>query len=309
MDIYSKSGGTPTRLNTDDFCRRAEFLSRSWERNILNSTAALYRAIEIGLESDVEDPGQAAGDALMGFAVDRGLDTPQFDLLGHAEHLAAIADFVTYLLRTGEPWQRPADKNEWVSSAYLNGSRLRRVVLVDRWSDERALAEEHDWRTIGECATYDLPMDLFVIILGQQRDGRRHGPISKGFLHSVNDDLRFRKRDGEDFGPTWVRTFREESNIGREEWLEAMTHDGVLTESLIVHPVELPPYASEIRAVLEAKTSRIQDTHELPEAQLSMCDNALRPCQFRNCCPYFTLPSEDKGFLKLPPSPIQPIHS
>lgn len=290
---------TANLLIADDSCRRREFLERSWERSVMNPMNALYRSIGDGLESEADDPGQYAGDTLMGLAVSRGLDTSQSDLLGHAEHLAAIADMVTWLLRTGDQWECPADKDGWVSSAYLNasGSRLRRVVLVDRWSEERAVAEEHSWRTLGETAVYRMPMDLIIVALGQNRDGRRHGPISKGYLHPQNHNLRFLKRDGEPFGPSWERVFREESNIGREEWLEEMTEDGVLAECVLTHEVPVPEYAAEIREIIKRKLERIEQTKELPEPQFSQCDDPISPCQFSSCCPHFRQPTERGGFL------------
>ena len=258
---------------------------------------ALYRAIEIGLESEEDDPGVAAGDALMGFAVDRGFDTSETDLLGHAEHLASIADFVVWLLRTGGPWERPADKGEWISSAFLNGHRLKRVVLMDRWTEERAIAEEHSWRVMGECAIYEMPMDLIVIQLGASRDGRRHGPISKCYRHPVSNEIRFRRRDGEPFGPTWDRVYRESSNVSREDWLEAMTEDGITAETITIHSVDVPPNSEEIRELVQAQMVRIRQTPAIPLPQLANCFDPISPCQFRSCCPYFRLPSPELGYI------------
>jgi hypothetical protein len=302
---------TASRLVADDHCHRLEFLSRSWERHTLNPMAALYRSIEAGLESDSDDPGQVAGDTLMGLAVDRGLETPQSDLLGFAEHHAAIADFVVYLLREGPPWEHPEDKDRWVSGAYLNdsGSRLRRVVLVDRWSNEKAIAEEKSWRSMGECALYGVPMDLIVINLGQNREGRRHGPISKGVLHPQNHNLRFMRRDGDAFGPNWERVFRESSNIGREEWLESMTIDGVMEEVITFHEVSIPSNINAIHKIIDRKISNLAKVDVLPDPQFAQCFSPLGNCEFSQCCPYFQLPSAETGHIRKQPVPLLQIRS
>ncbi len=291
-------------LSTDDRCQRAAVLSQQWELHVANPQRALYQAIEAGLQSDSDDPGQVAGDELMDIAVRRGFDTDQTDLLGHATHLAAIADMVTWLLRPAAVWQRPADvqvgKSVWTSSAFLHGNNgLRRVILVDHWSAERALAESLDWRTAGESAIYGLPMTQYVIVLGPQRDGRRHGPFSKGYVHPVNGDLRLRKRDGESFGPTWGRVFRENAGFSREEWLEVLVQDGVLTDTILTIDVPVPDHAAAIRELAEKKLRRIQCCTELPEPQLSQCFNVLSPCQFKTCCPFWRLPTSGNGFRLL----------
>ena len=56
-------------LEGADRCARIPYLSRSWQRNTLTPMGALYRSIEAGLESPDPDPGQCAGDTLMGLAV------------------------------------------------------------------------------------------------------------------------------------------------------------------------------------------------------------------------------------------------
>jgi hypothetical protein len=290
-------------LGDDDRCRRLPILGQSWEKRLLNPLAALYRAIEAGLVSTEDDAGQVAGDALLGMAVERGFDVPYTELLRHAEHLAALADIVTWIIRPDKPWERPpairVGDFPWVPSSFVSGHRLRRLVLVDRWTDERAIAESHDWRSL-EGALYGLPMDLLVVVIGQNREGRRHGPLTRAWLHSVNQKVRFRKRDGSGFDDSWEPIFREHFRGEREEWLESMTEDGVLADTVLVHEVPVPEHAQQIRDLAARKLERIAATKELPEAQLSACDDPIAPCAFRSCCPYWRLPSEDLGFLRLP---------
>jgi hypothetical protein len=292
-------------LEGADRCARIPYLSRSWQRNTMSPMGALYRSIEAGLESSDPDPGQCAGDTLMGLAVDRGLETPQSDLFGLAQHLAAIADLVTWILRPEGPWERPENVKVgsavWESSAFLNGSgtRLRRILLVDHWNEARELAESHSWRAFGECAAYGMPMDQTVIVLGANRSGRRHGAFSKAWQHPVSKQIRFRKRDGSGFDGNWSPIYREDWEGSREGWLDAMTGDGVLEDSVLTTVVEIPVEVAQVRLIAQAKLAAIRETATLPYPSLSQCDSPLGPCQFREACWTFQPPSEQLGFVRV----------
>jgi hypothetical protein len=230
------------------------------------------------------------------------LDSNQTDILGEAEHLAGIASFVTWVLRTGPAWKRPEpmklpNGTIWTPGAFLDPSEthLRRIVLCSRWDAYRIIEEEHNWRTL-ESAVYGVPMYLVVIVLGQQRDGRRHGPLCKGWTHPVSKQLRFRKRDGGGFDANWTPIFREQSRFSRDEWLDALVEDGLLPETVLIHPVDVPQRADENISIAESKLVRIQ-TEGLPEPQLSMCFDRLRLCPFRSCCPRGVEPSKETGFV------------
>lgn len=291
-------------LNTDDRCRRAAFLSSLWKPQLIHPTDALHIAVESGLEYDGEkDPWEVAHESLMQIAVDRGIDSNQEDLLGQAEHLASIAEFVTYLLRTGRPFKRPEpitlpNGTSWIPSSFLDPSEryLRRVVLVSRWDAYRMTEEEHSWRTL-EAAIYGVPMDLLVVVLGQERNGKRHGALTKGWQHPVAKNLRFRKRDGTGFDANWEPIFREQSNFSRQDWLDALVEDGLLPEVVLIHPATLP--AIDISALAEAKLERIHATMYPSEPQLSSCFDRVHPCPFRSACPRGLEPSEQLGFLRI----------
>ena len=294
------------RLEMFDRCARAPFLARTWERRIMHPTAVLYRAIEDGLTyTGDEDCGTHAGDSVMTLAVNRGLDTPQSDLFGLANHLAALADFITWLLRpSGAPWSRPADvkvgQEPWESSVFLNeaGTRLKRVVLVDHWSDERELSEAHSWRSTGECAAYGMPMDQTILLIGSNRSGRRHGPFSKAWAHPVSKKIRMRKRDGKGFDGAWIPTFREDWDGSREGWLDAMTEDGVLEDAVFHVEVPIHDESKKIVRLAEKRLVEIKATERVPDPQPSQCDNPLSPCQFRSACWSFQPPSIQSGFIR-----------
>jgi hypothetical protein len=176
-------------------------------------------------------------------------------------------------------------------------------MVVDRWPELGDPAILNSWDVQGECAAYGIEMDLLIAVIGQRREERWHSPWTRGVLHPVNQVLRFQKRDGEPFGSTWERIWREHFKGDRQDWLDALTEDGLLPEILLVHQVPVPEHAPEIRELAQKKLQRIQNTVELPEPQLSQCFSPIHPCQFKSCCPYWRLPSEKSGFLRLPPEP------
>lgn len=292
------------RLNSADRCARLPYLMERWRPPSIRPVEALYEAIERGLtDSSDSDPADVASEALMELATSRGIDSAQVDVLGEAEHLASLASFVTYLIRTAGPWKRPekirlSNGLLWTPSAFLDPteSHLRRVVLVGRWDAYRQVEEEHSWRTL-EGAIYGVPMDLVVIILGQERNGRRTGPLSRGWTHPVSKQLRFRKRDGTGFDGAWESVFRERSSFTKEEWLDALVEDGLLPECVLIHQVENIGQGIDIRQIAEAKLTRIQETRTPPDPQLSVCFERFRLCPFRSCCPRGLEPSPEMGFV------------
>jgi hypothetical protein len=295
---------TPQLLNADDRCRRLPYLAERWQPPAIHPTEALYEAIEAGLTSPAEKPWDTAEQALYDLATTRGLDSAQSDLLGEAEHLAALASFIAYLLRPDGPWKRPEaislpDGSLWHPASFLNPSEthLRRLVLCSRWDAYRQVEAEHDWRTL-EGSIYAVPMDLVIIVLGQQRDGRRHGPLSKGWTHPVSKQLRFRRRDGTGFDGNWQQVWREKSDFSKEAWLDALVEDGLLPETVLIHTVQ-PEQVNERVALAASKLSRIAASVDPPEPQLSRCFNRISPCPFRAACPRGEEPSESLGFLPL----------
>ena len=294
-----------TFLEMHDRCARMPFLSQSWERRLLSPMAALYQAIEAGLSYDGhEDAGQFSGDTLMGLAVDRGLDTTQADLFGLANHLSAMADLITWLMTKDGPWHRPENtkvgKEPWESSVFLNeaGTRLKRIVLVDHWSDEREISESHSWRSVGECAAYGMPMDQTILLIGSNRSGRRHGPFSKAWTHPVSKQLRMRKRNGTGFDGSWSPVFREEWEGSRDGWLDTMTDDGILEDAIFHVEVDVHPESKKIVKLAEKKLAQIRETMECPPPSPSQCDG-ISPCPYRSACWSFQTPSIQLGYLRI----------
>lgn len=303
---------SPQLLSSDDLCHRLAFLEQRWQPPAIRPVEALHDAVEAGLQDTSDaDPAEVASEHFMEAATVRGLDSNQADILAQAENLAGLAHFITWILRTGKAWKRPEpitlpNGTPWNPAAFLDPTetRLRRIVLCNRWDAYRQVEEEHSWRTL-EAAIYGVPMDLIVIVLGQDRDGRRHGPLSKGWTHPVSKTLRFRKRDGGGFDASWQPVFREQEKFTREQWLDALAEDGLLAECVLIHQVQNSGLGIDVPHLAEAKLSRIAQTRTPLEPQLSRCFDRFRPCPFRSCCPNGVEPTEKLGFIRVAPAPLR----
>jgi hypothetical protein len=292
---------------------RAAFYALRWQRHKLHPTEALRMAVHAGLtDPEDQDHGQLAGDTIMQLAADRGLDV-EGSPFESAMHHAALADLIVTVLRdTGPSWGHPVDVDihgaKWQSGAYVepSGVRLRRVLLLNRWSFDRKNEETHSWRSLGEVCAYRLPMTMTVVLLGQSRDGKHHGPWSKGFLHPIARTLRIRKRSGQSFNGYKTAWREEMGNISRDKWLDTMKADGVMPDILFDVNVEVPfkETVSKIRQLAATKLRRIQKMEALPELNPSACWG-ITPCMFLQACWSFQEPSERLGFTPL--TQIRPL--
>ena len=295
---------TTELIRADDHCRRQVYYLQRWQVPALTPKEILRQSIEHGLQSNAEDAGEAASAEAYRLATERGIDTAETDLLGLAEHIAALADFLAWILRPQTaPWKRPEairlpEGSLWTSGAFLSATErsLRHLALVDRWDAWTQTAVENGWPVMGECSAYGVGMDVIAVELGAQRKGRWTNPFTAGWRHPVAKTLRFQKRDGEAFGSTWDRVWRERDNASREDWLDAMSDDGVLAEVIHVLSVEPPQRASENIFIAESKLTRIQSAAEPPEPQFSQCFQRVRPCPFRAACPRGREPEAEVGF-------------
>lgn len=306
------------KLLTDfECCPLKGFWSRDWQRRRMSHTEFLYDAIRVGLtEVEREDFGVCAGEHVMNLAVTPGLETPSSHHIHDSIcHLAALADTLTCAIRRPEApaWQIPSPatlgEHLWHPSAYLDpsGSKLRRVVLVTSWSDDRHFSECRSWYGLGEVCAYRLPMTMAVCVLGAHRDGKRHGPFSRGFQHPVNHQLRFRKKSrssSEIFSDRWGAIWREDHNeISNHQWLQSMISDDILRD--VCFTVEIPvPEVAVVKRIREMAGRKMAAVHSIPEQpppSLSVCDRP--PCQFKPCCwsSQSYSPDEDGAFVSIHP--------
>lgn len=244
----------------------------------------------------------------MTLCAERGLDIAGSGIYAVAMHFAALSDVIVTVLRArmpnlGRPEDRTTKSLTWASNCFVepSGVRLRRIVIVDRWNEERKLAESHSWRSLGEMAAYELPMSLTVVLVGQRREGKHHSPWSKGWLHPRSHNLRIRKRSGEGFDGRWIPCWREEQDeLSRDLWIDTMRSDGVLGDVLFDVDLEqpCPELASKIRHLAANKLQAIREATVTPPPNISVCDWPT-PCQFRECCWSFTEPSERNAFVTI----------
>lgn len=270
------------------------------------------RASLVAQESQERTLGDLAGDTVMQLASDRGLDTDLHDLYAPVVHHACLADIMVSCIRKSgdKPWLIPEPVQNWTSACLLSpdGDYLRRLVLVSHWTDERAESEKRSWFTAGEIAAYNLPMQMIVLVIGQQRNGKRISPWVSGFQHPQNRQLRFRKKErttSEVFNDRWIKIYREDHDeIKRETWLAAMLKDDVLRE--VCFRIDLPVLPelqrNKLRDMAEKKLQRIYSLKATPEPNLSSCEWPVA-CVFKKCCwsnPERE-PSEKNGFIFLGP--------
>lgn len=301
----------PELLTSLETCPRQAQWSRKWQSEKLHPTEIVYRAMWVALTStERNDRGELAGETVVSLCADRGLDTQHYDVYGIGMHHAALADIlVSYLTQESNTvWYIPPEVNFWQSRCFLVDDRLRRVILVDHWSDDRLAAECHSWYSLGEMASYELPMDLQVLVLGASRNGRRYSPWTRGLLHPKNRQLRFAKRPKtkrklQPFEDSWQAVWREEHDqISRDEWLCAMEKDSVMQDLSIVHRLELPSAErlQRVRADMRSLGEWLDELAEIPEKRYGVCDWPKR-CQFNRCCwgPTEILPSQRNGYVPI----------
>ena len=291
-----------------DTCGRKTRWNDSWESIRLRPTEMLYRALKVALASDREDAGECAGEEVMTLAAARGIDSKHHNLYDIGLHHASLADILaTHLRPEGSPvWLIPAEKDGWRSGCYLapDGSHLRRVILVRDWDDDRLLSECRSWRTMAEMATYQLPMVLYVLVLGQNKADKRYSAWTQCSLHPrIPSRPRFQKKNrtlkprnygeiprtlGTSFGDTWTTIFREDrSDIPRERWLEAMEDDGMFKQLSLRHKIELPA-AAKLKEVRRDMAEAAKDfdravNGRLPRKRYSGCHWPVE-CPFVSCC-------------------------
>lgn len=286
-----------TLLTHHERCPRAGYWARDWERQKLDPNSMIEAGLRAGLLSDRKDFNIAAGEECYQLGADRGVDSKEYNVHSQVVHLSALADIICFALRkpgTG-PWDVPdaipvGEGPVWTSGAYLDpsGLHLRRVVLVSAWSEDRHYHEARSFHSLGEVCVYGLPMQEAVIVLGQQRDGRKHGPLAKGLLHPANKKLRFRRQRhvAQGFKDTWIQIWREDRDeISTHDWLEAMYQDGVLADCCFAVEIPVPERTARQRVLdlVARKLQAMQPLRELPEQNLSTCDWPV-PCLYRTPC-------------------------
>lgn len=246
-----------------------------WQKDYPGGRVKPLECLYVGLEAGLE--GKDPRNAVMTLAASPGIDIEGVETYSIAVHLAKLAEILTlYLLGKDKKWER----NGQVWEA---GGDIRRVVLVDRWSEQRKMEEIRSWRTVAEVCRHDRPMLLNMIVIGSTVDQRRVSPWTRGYAHPKNGGLRFKKKDGESLGPGWETVWRERWPGDVNRWMGVMQRDRIFDD--LVHTVRLsvPQRRDEYMADMERMEGEMRRLPANPPMRRSGCYR-FSPCQFVNVC-------------------------
>ena len=301
---------SPQILTSYEGCNRSAFWSRDWQRAKIDLNELLQEGLREGVTTSRPDYGNASGERVMEISAQREIVQDKHSVYDSCIHTASLADVVSSAIRkpTEGPWLLPelvalGNGPTWHSGAFLapSGTSLRRVVLASNWNTERHYSEARSLFSLGEVAAFGMPMQQAVIILGQSRDGKRHGYFSKGLQHPMNKRVRFRKKSDGTFKESWGVIFREDRDeISTHDWLQAMHEDGVLADSCFSVTIEVPEREARQRIVdvMARKLDKLYNLEKIPDEQYTGCFWPLR-CQYVNNCHSGQEPSGRFGFVKL----------
>lgn len=282
---------TAEKLVAYELCPRRFVWSSEYSTRV-SVIRSLYMALDAGLRTD-KDPERAAENELLAIAASPGLDIVGRDVYAIAMHTAKLASILAAALRSA--WSGPwvpvdpvtlSDGHSWQSAAYrTDDGQMRRIALVDRWSDDRRQQEVSGWRTIGEVCALDKPLLVTAVTIGASQDKRRHSAWTRCWRHPRNRTFRFqRKTSTEDFGSTWATVWREDSGVTTADWLTQMRADGCMSD--LVHTVSVPvPSGREAYLGEMARlANEMAGLPEVPAMRLAGC-HGFSPCPFMGVCP------------------------
>ena len=292
------------RMTTHELCERRRVWTEKYANLRVSLLRALYMALDAGLTTDA-DPEKAAEAQFLALARSPGLDIVGSDVFNVAVHYAKLAGILAVAARQRwpDPW-KPINTVvtprgiTWHSALYdLGEGYLRRIALVDRWTDDRKIQERWGWRTLGEVCALNETILITAITIGPSHDRRRHSPWAHAHENARNKMIRFkRKHSTEAFGGHWQPLWRENSDIPTEQWLTKMREDGCMTD--LVHTVEVPvprnrdSYLAEMFRIAREMERQVVD---FPPMRLAGCFR-FSPCNFRHVCHGGTTP-EAAGFV------------
>lgn len=294
-------------MTTEDFyqfdiCPRKRAWGERYQPFRVSLNFALNAALHAALAANSPI---VASDTIMGFAANPGIDIASDNLYSAVTHHSRLAELLaTYVLSVG-PSTTPAPiSTAWGEfqprSFLLPDGRLRRIVLVDRWTPEREQAERFSWRTAADTAITNRPMLITALIIGGARGGFRPSPWTVGFQHPTNGGIRVQKRDGQ-FGDTWKRVYREHTALRALDWLRIMQSDGAFEERVVSIVEDVPPNRAD---VLDQLAAMAEEIHSGSLRQTRSACYKFTPCPFFPACSSARSPAQ-LGWTEKP-SPSQP---
>jgi len=289
-------------------CGRIPYWAVKWKPRKLKPVEMIEAGVRAGvMELTRSDYGELAGEVCYALGSDPGLESKQYDQHSEVVHLACIADIVTSAIRKqgSDPWKLAPPLPDWEPGCFLSpdGRRLRRVVFVTSFNDDRHYSLCRSWESLAEICFHNLPMQMIVVNLGQHRDGKFYSYWTHGLRHPANKKLRFRKRNkvDEPFKDSWIEIWRENfDDISTVDWLQGMLDDLVLEDCCkrVDIPVPKPEHRQRIIDLAQRKLEIIRGATELPLQNLSTCDWPV-VCAFRSPCHAQAEPSPAYGFVRI----------
>lgn len=259
---------------------------------------SFYFALNDGLNAALaaNDPIRAS-ERIMALAANPGIDHKGHNLYSAVVHHSHLAELLAaYVLSIESSPLRPISM-KWgefqPQSFLLPDGRLRRILLVDRWTPEREQMERFSWRTAADTAITGRPMVITALVIGALREGLRPSGWTQAFIHPQNGGLRIAKRYGE-FSESWRKVYRESSGKSAKEWLGMMQSDKAFEDTVFSVTEDVPRNRADVLAQME------QMAHErkaqVPRQTRSACYR-FTPCPFLSACTKACSPA-DLGWVE-----------
>jgi hypothetical protein len=267
-------------------CPRRYVWTRSYVCFRISPIFALYQALDAGLRGSGEAD---AKNKLIALAGNPGLDITGPDVYDVAIHLAHLAGIVTAYLRGGDgAWTLVPPSSSpflWEPAVYeCPDGRIRRVVLVDRWGDDRKFEEARSWRSVGEICVTGREMLLNAVVIGSTHNKRRSSHWTRALTHPRNKGIRFKKRTGSaEFAGSWEMIQRESWPGTTEDWLGQMQEDGCFEDLVHSLRIAVPTRRKEFLADMARMEKEMAALPEDPAMRRAGCFG-FSPCVFGEVC-------------------------
>jgi len=296
------------RLNTEDFslfdlCPRRRLYELTYAPYRVPVSKAMADALHAGLSA--ADAGIAA-EKLMSTAANPGLELPPENLYSACFHHSKLIEVITQyvlelepLLSLPGPIRLPWGEFQPLSFLTNSGDLLR-VVICDRWDEQREQMERFSWRTAIDTAITGRPMTIIAIVIGRAEKGFRSSPWTIGYRHPSNKTIRIKKKGAEEFGSRWDRVYREQTDEKPLDWLTTMQEDGAFENHAFMFTEPPPVNAAEVLRQIDKMAADIgAGVHNQTR---SACFK-LRPCPFTPACLTAQSPAQ-LGWREHPQSPL-----
>lgn len=326
---------TPYSLTTYQSCPRRwrieqDWMVRKWRAKSLFDNCLRQGILQISAGSDPKLVVEEMRQRFLTVAADPGLEISSGQPYQVAmDWCAMLATILTALSRiTLLQVQRTQPLAIAATSAFAyspssfidESGTLHRWVTVDRWDADAMSREFHSWNVYGDMAITDQGMQLHVIEIGQQREGRRASPWAKAYKHPViAGNIRFQRPDGKGgqrklAGEQWrAHYLADDPKLTATQWVDLMDSDHV-TPSL-VHHLTIDPLSEEQvvrgRAQILQVAQAMHTTSQLAPGGLAMsrpaCDG-LVVCPWQEACyaPGELWPGARPELYEIRPAPRQP---